>query len=169
MGYLDPANCWVYDTIAEKKFTMQFIPDTVTDSKGSNWAQYAIQGRSSPLRGYSSGPARTIRFIAVMFTNPTANGTMKSTAEIKEDVDLLLALPYPDYSSGIKPPHKCLVTIGDIVTSFRCVCTDASAEYLGTWPWEEGPGLPHGVKVTLEFAETTDNPLGVLDRMAGRH
>jgi len=169
MGYLDPANCTVYDIETGDQFTMQFIPDTIADSKGSNWATYNIQGRSSPLRGYSAGPSRIIRFTANMFTDPTADGTPKSTGEIKHDVDLLLSLPYPDYSKGIAPPHKCLVNIGDIVTGFQCVCTNAEAEYLGAWPWEAGPGLPHGVRVTLEFAEVQDTPLGTLDRRGGAH
>jgi len=169
MGYLDPTRCNVYDIEAERQFTFQFIPETISDSKGSNWATYNIQGRSSPLRGYSSGPSRTIRFTAVMFVDPVADGTTKSLSQIKQDVDFLLSLPYPDYSGGLKPPHKCLVNIGDIVQGFQAVCTNAQADYIGSWPWEPGPGLPHGVRVSLEFAEVQDSPLDTLDRRGGKH
>jgi hypothetical protein len=167
MGYASISNCYIFDIEAEKLYTFQFMPDSISDSKGSNWNEYAILGRSSPLRGYHNGPSREISFTVTMFADPTADGLQKSIGDIKQDVDFLLSLPYPDYSKGIAPPHRCLVNIGDIVPCFTAVCKDAKAEYRGNWPWESGPGLPHGVLVSLVFLEVQDTPLDTMDRRGG--
>ncbi len=167
MGYASISNCFVTDIEAGKTYTFQFMPESIQDSKDSEWASYTILGRSSPLLGYQKGPPREIRFSVTMFADPTADGPRRSVADIKQDVDFLLSLPYPDYSKGIAPPHRCLVNIGDIVPCFLCICKSASAEYRGNWPWEDGPGLPHGVIVSLVFHEINDTPLDTMDRRGG--
>lgn len=166
MAYSTLDNAFILDIEGGGKYTFQFLPESITDSKSSNWNEYVILGRSSPLRGYSYGPSRTVGFTVVMFADPTMDGPGLSPGEIKQKTDWLLSLPYPDYNGGIKPPHRCFINIGSNI-QMTGVCLSASAEYKRGKPWELGPGLTHGVEVSLQFAECVDIPLGVAERRGG--
>ena len=145
---------------------LQFLPDSISDSKRANFADYPILGRSSPLRGYQMGPPRTVEFTAVFFAAPHQENATPSPAEIKTKVDWLMSLPYPDYSAGIMPPHRCFVQIGENI-SLIGVCTNASAVYKKGVPWDLGPGYAHGVEVSLTFEEVRDVPVDVYDVRGG--
>ena len=145
---------------------LQFIPESITDSKRAQFTDYDILGRSSPLKGYQFGPSRTLEFTAKFFASPEQDNPMPSPGLIKIQTDWLLSLPYPDYGGGIKPPHKCLVTIGANIQIIG-VCTAASAIYKQGTPWDLGPGFTHGVEVSLMFEEVKDTPLDVWDRRGG--
>lgn len=159
-------NAFIQDLVSDNTYTLQFLPDTITDNKGSGWGLYNIQGRSAPLRGYNTGPPRRIAFTVRMFAQPNQDDDSPTPADIKQYIDMLLALPYPDYSAGIAPPHKCLVSIGNNIL-MTGVCVNAEAEYRRGDPWELGPGNTYGVYVRLEFEETNDTPLDYYDRLGG--
>ena len=166
MSYSTLDNATIVDLIDGSRYTFQFLPESITDSKGANFGDYAILGRSAPLKGYQYGQSRTLEFTVRMFADPTADGPPKSTGQIKFEQDWLLSLPYPDYNGGIKPPHLCLVSIGDSLV-MQGGCTHASANYKSGTPWELGPGLTHGVEISLRFEECNDLPLGLANRRVG--
>jgi len=166
MSYSTPDNAFILDTVIGDQFIFQFIPETIEDDKGSNWALYDILGRSSPLRGYKSGPSRTISFTVRMWASPTA-ADGRSPGKVKQDMDFLLALPYPDYSDSIAPPHLCIVHIGENI-EMQGVCTNAKLSINARDNvWDLGPGFSHGVNIAMRFEETLDDPLDVYDRMGG--
>ena len=165
MGYSTLDAAYIIDIDGGGSFKFQFIPASITDTKSNSPVYYSILGRSSPLSGYATGTPRSLSFTVVMFADPTADGPKLSTAEIKKRKDWLLSLPYPDYGGGLKPPHRCFINIGDDI-KFVGQCTTASAIYQGK-PWDLGPGLPHGVEVSLTFEECLNVPVDLNDRRSG--
>lgn len=168
MAHSTADNAYVIDL--EGGYTCTFVlkPSSLSDSKQANFAQYDILGRSSPLFGYQTGPPRTIEFTLIMFAEHIADGNKKTIDQVEQDKNFLLSLPYPDYRGGIKPPHRCLISIGQ---SFKMVgvCAAASADAPENYPWEVGPGLIHGVQMRMSFIEVPKNgiPLDTYDRRAG--
>ena len=51
----------------------QFWPETLTDSKGSEWNPKPIPGGSHPIYQWSSGGERTLSFVAVFMTDTAPN------------------------------------------------------------------------------------------------
>lgn len=166
MSYSTLDNAIITDMDGGGSMKLQFMPDTITDSKRANFTDYVILGRSSPLKGYQNGPSRTIEFTAVFFASPHQENPSPTPGEIKTKVDWLMSLPYPDYSAGIMPPHRCFVQIGENV-SLIAVCTAASVTYRKGIPWDLGPGLVHGAEVSLSFEEVKDVPVDVYDVRGG--
>lgn len=166
MSYPSLTNACVIDHDGGGLKRFQCMPETISDSKGSTYGTYDILGRSSPLMGYQSGPARTVEFTAVFFAAPTQGNDSPTPADLEETKNWFLGLPYPDYSKGLMPPHRCTVFVGQSV-KLRGICSYASAVMQGTSPWDLGPGFVHHIAIALKFEECLDTPLGVTERRAG--
>ena len=167
MGYSTLMTAMIIDIEGGGIFKFQLIPNTITDSKSASYTPYNILGRSSPLQGYQMSQPRKIDFQGVkLFASPTANGPPMPPPLIKQQVDFVLSLPYPDYAGGIKPPHKCLLIFGGNVQMIG-VCESASASYEAGTPWDLGPGLTHGVTLSMSFMEVKDVPIDTWTRRAG--
>lgn len=167
MGYSSPDAAFIIDLDGGGMFPFQFIPETISDSKSASFNDYDILGRSIPLKGYRGSPSRTLQFTVRMWTDPTADGAPLSVGQIKQRTDFLRSLVYADYSGGIKPPHKCLITIG---LNFQMigVCTQAAPTVSrNSNVWDLGPTLSHGMEVQLTFEEVGDVPLSTFEVRAG--
>lgn len=167
MTFSTPDQCFIVDTVTQDRYTFQFIPQSVQDSKMANYADYAIQGRSSPLKGYHTSGARQLSFTLKMWAQPNQDDPTPSPSQIKQDVDLLRSLTYPDYDGGIKPPHLCYIQIGENVRMFG-VCKSVTVGYDANQNvWDLGPGFAHGPTVSLVFEEVANNPLDTFDVRGG--
>ena len=168
MGYSEPSNCFIRDLVTGEQYDFQFMPESLIDSKQASFTDYIILGRSSPLKGYQYGPSRTMEVTLLLFAAPTMGNDAPQPADVNDKKNFLISLMYPDYDGGIKPPHKCLIQVGDGYAMVG-VCTNASASPMEKTPWEDPPGYPHGQKVSVRFEEVKDYPLGVADRRTGSY
>lgn len=170
----DPANScyiatWQGDDV-ENNFVInfQFAPQQISDSKQAVFSDTIITGRSTPVKSYSHSAPRMISFVMEFFANPDFSHTL-STKEIKERVDQLRSLQYPDYKSKfvIQAPPRCLVRIG-AQFAFLGICRNVSITYPGTSPWDIGQQtLAHHVLVNLTFEEVLNIPLDISDIQQG--
>lgn len=170
MSFSTPDQCFIKDIDGgDKTYTFQFIPSSITDSKNANYADYAIQGRSSPLKGYQNSAPRILSFTVKMWAQPTQENDSPTPADIKADVDFLRSLTYPDYQGGLKPPHRCLVQIGENVRMYG-VCKSVTVSYNANENvWDLGPGYAHGPSVSLVFEEIANTPLDTWDVRDGAY
>jgi len=139
----------------------QFMPKTITDSKVAVYNDISIIARSSPLKTYVQSQARQIAFTLDFFAAPQPGLNFIIPPLIRNRIDALRALTYPDYTvSGIKPPPRCLVRIGSQLSMIG-VCKQVAVVYNNdTTPWTLAPlSLAFGASVTLQFEETLNIPL----------
>lgn len=138
----------------------QFMPDSISDNKQANYNDVNIIARSVPVKSYSHSSARQISFTLDFFTAPEAGMKVVNPLIIKNRIDALKALVYPEYSTfSIKPPPRCIVHIGAQL-SFLGVCRSVNVTYSNQSPWDLQPVvLAHHAKVALTFEEALNIPL----------
>lgn len=141
----------------------QFMPKTITDSKVAIYNDIAIVARSSPLKAYSQSQGRQISFTLDFFAAPQQGLELIIPSLIRNRIDALRALTYPSYSgtfTGVKPPPRCLVRIGNQVSMIG-VCKQVTVAYNNeVTPWTIGAlSMSFGASVTLMFEETLNIPL----------
>jgi hypothetical protein len=167
MGSSTPDVCFISDIDNGRDYYFQFMPASISDSKSAAYADYAIQGRSSPLKGYQHSPSRTLSFTVKMWAQPTQDDESITPSKIKDDVDFLRSLVYPSYSGGIKPPPRCHILIGANIEMFG-VCKNVQVNYDANQNvWDLGPGFAHGPTVALVFEEIAVIPLDTFDVRGG--
>ena len=145
----------VIDLITGTSFKFHAIPaEGWSENKSVNWSNTSIIGRSSPLKGYQdSGPRRVSLTIPLhSWVEQTDNTTPQ---EVKRWCDFFMSLAYPDYSGGIKPPHKCLVMMGKQL-KMKCVAISVDVRYLP--PFDLDTGLAYNAVVSVIFEEVDDVP-----------
>ena len=124
-------------------------------SKAANWVETGIIGRSSPIQGYQdSAPFR------ITLTIPLHASMEQYDARTPEDVDramrFFLSMPYPDYSGGIKPPHRYLLIMAGQLWPLEVIPIDVDVNPLG--PWDTGTGKCHRAVVRASFLEVDEIP-----------
>lgn len=145
----------VIDLVTGTPFKFMAIPEEGwSEDKSVTWVDTSIIGRSSPLKGYQdSRPSR------INLTIPLHSWVEQSDSTTPEDVkkaaDFLYSLAYPDYSGGIKPPHKCLIMMGK-QRKIKAVMSSCSIKY--TPPFDLDTGLAYNATVTCTFEEVDDIP-----------
>ncbi len=108
----------------------QMMPE-VTDTKSVNWNFIEIIGRSHPILGYSSSAPRTLAFNLMFVAHPShEDGT--TAIQVRDNLRFLQSLAYPDYSGGVKPPHRVLINLG-AQTKMVGVIQDVSIIYKDFW------------------------------------
>lgn len=151
-----------------KRIPFQFAPSSLRDGKGVDYTDIPIIGRSSPFKSYKMNPSRQISFTINYHAHPEVE-TPFSIDQVKNTINTLLSLPYPDYSSFvIKPPTKCLLVIGNLLKNFKCVCKHVSPSYRDDIPWDLDAVLPFGVSISLLFEECVNSPLSYSDIANGQ-
>lgn len=119
----------------DKVFPFQYFPETITDSKSSNWNEKNIPGGSHPLYQWISGGGRTISFTAVFSNekNPEPPGGLSLGALVgsllnsKDDIHSqncavaiasLRGYMYPTYADSagssigrVKAPPKAMLVL----------------------------------------------------------
>ena len=147
--------CFIVDTITPStRVYFQMMPE-VTDSKSINWNQIDIIGRSHPILGYASSGPRTFSFTLSFFAHAT-NRDDTSQTRIQANINFLLSLTYPDYSGGsVKPPHKCILHLGEQV-HWPVVAQDISVTYKPTG-WLNN--LPVHAEVSCLFIEAANDAI----------
>lgn len=164
------------DTKDNEFNTLQFgyIPEEISESKTANYNLIDIPGRSEPIYAYMNSSPREIS-LHIMFvagigqdkTVNTGNSTIEDDAVmVKQKVDWLRSLVYPDYSVAgiVRPPHRILVSIGNLIKSI-CITTSVSPVYKA--PWDESL-LPYIAEVDISFQEVNEVPYGSTDIKAGK-
>jgi len=96
---------------------------------------------------------------AGFYANEDLNKDPDSATAVKQKVDWLRSLLYPDYSNPnfVRPPHKVFLGIGKLIRS-QCVVASVNANYKG--PWDEDL-LPYLAEVDVSFQEINEIPPGV--------
>jgi len=157
--------------------TLQFgyIPEEISDSKSANYNLIDIPGRSEPIISYMNSSPRELSLHLIFMAGVgqdkhTATGDSSSITEdnpqrVKQKVDWLRSLVYPDYSAAgiVRPPHRVLLSIGNLIKSV-CITMSVSAVYKA--PWDENL-LPYIAEVDITFNEVNQVPPGYTTVRAG--
>lgn len=172
------------DQVVQQSYlALQYWPETLEDSRASEWSSRQVPGGSHPIYQWASGGERTISFSAVFTTDhapddlnvrnedPYTNklgvegpGTRRGT----RDIDIRAAIawlryftyPYYDPSSGFshEPPKVILVLpntrIGyDGSDYVIAVMTQCDVTYEAWFP----NGFPRIAEVQLQFSEVVQH------------
>lgn len=150
---------YILDLITTTKMEFQMMPE-ISDSKSVNWNHINIIGRSHPILGYDSSAPRMITLNLQFFATVGggggggAVGDPMTIHQVKDNLRFLQSLAYPDYSGDVKPPHKCLIKIGNN-TKMVGVCQDVTVSYKG--PWDIGLCMMGEANIT--FIEAHNFPI----------
>jgi len=155
-----------------------YIPEELSDSKSANWNSIEIPGRSEPILGYVNSSSREFS-LHLMFLagvdqmknpslesgEPNSNTIEDNTIAVKHKVDWCRSLVYPDYTNPnlIRPPHRVLFSIGNLIKSV-CVVTAVNAIYKAPW---DADLLPLLAEVDLTLIEVNSVPKGYLEIRQG--
>jgi hypothetical protein len=168
-GNTDPVDTFI---------ALQYWPESLQDSRGSEWNPRNIPGGSHPIYQWTHGGERRISFTA-MFTTDTApsdeeagsqdpyeNGSiLTGINKGVRDLDLRMAISwlryftYPKYGTGADlrayEPPKCVLVFPNTKLGYDgsdyivCVMTQCDVTYEAWFP----NGMPRLCEVSLEFAE----------------
>lgn len=158
------------DSPNRERLVFGWMPISISDEKAANWESVSIIGRSEPIMGYSdSGPRNfgfEFEFYASLFQSDQDNlGGLTGYDIVKQKVDWLRSLSYPDYTGQyLKPPHRVLLSIGALLKSI-VICTSCNATYEG--PWNERL-LPMIAKVSIALQEVNRIPFSYEQVREGR-
>lgn len=154
----------VIDLVTGTTFRFHAIPqEGYSDSKSVTWIDTSIIGRSSPIKGYQDSRPRRVSLTVPLHTS-TEQTDFTSPEDVKKACDFFLSLAYPDYSGGIKPPHKCLLIMGKQIR-LKCVMSNVDVRYLP--PYDIGSGLAYNAVVSCTFEEVDDIPKSYSEVRAG--
>lgn len=147
-------SCILIDVETQDSIEFQMMPDGISDAKSANYNHIEIVGRSHPVLGYSSSGPRTISFTLIFFGNPSLEDTT-TVAKVSKNLKFLLSLVYPDYSSGVKPPHRCVLRLGNQVNMI-CVVSDVNINYRHLW---DENGQPVYAEASVTCIEADPYPI----------
>jgi hypothetical protein len=151
----------------------QFIPTDASESKSARYTSHEILGRSSPILAYQGSDARQIGLTLKFFAQPFEGNETPNLSDIDNYVNWLRSFVYPDYSQGIRPPHRVLLRLGNsiamvaVVTEYTFNPTPGDG---GVWQFEGsevGPTYTHYVEIKLTFQEVKAIPFDVNDIRSG--
>ena len=122
---------------AENTLIFDYIPEEISDSKTANYNYVDIPGRSEPIIGYTNSSLREfsihLMFMAGIGQRSHPSGQVDDAFAVKQKVDWLRSLTYPDYSGQyVRPPHKVLFSIGQLIKSV-CIIPSVNVVYKGPW------------------------------------
>lgn len=148
---------YIRDLETGTTFYFHAMPDDgINVDKSVNWSANNIQGRSSPIQGYSDSNPTTISLNVPIFSS-IEQGDGRTVFNVKTACDFFLSLAYPDYQGIIKPPHKCMLVAGSPNQFFNwtVVCQSVGVSYLP--PWDVATGLSHRAIVRIVFMEVAEH------------
>jgi|LNFM01.1.fsa_nt_gb hypothetical protein len=167
-----------FETARNTYLGLQYWPESVQDSRGSEWNPRNIPGGSHPIYQWTHGGERRISFTA-MFTTDTAppdetsgqddpyadlsvlGGVQKGTRDmdIRAVINWLRYFTYPKYGTGADlrayEPPKCILVFPNTGLGYDgsdyivSVMTQCDVTYEAWFP----NGVPRLCEVSLEFAE----------------
>jgi len=169
-------------------FFFQFFPESVSDSKGSNWVPLTIPGASHPLYQWTSGGERTISFTGVFATDTNSpdlrekqllrNSMVSATrflygSEGKYSRNIAAAIGalrwylYPDYDNDgkLSAPARAYLTLensgiaGNWGDTLLVVMEACDAEIRAFFP----DGTPRLASMAMRFKEVIQYPEGGID------
>lgn len=134
-----------------REIRVEYMPQSFTETKQSNYAAIMPMGRSEPIMGYSGGGPRIFNFLLTFATTGT-----DPFNDVIAPVWLVNSWLYPDYSERLaNVPPRVLLVVGSWLRS-RCIATRADTTYHG--PWGRAPFSPPGL-VPGELGAATDSML----------
>ena len=134
--------CFIHAPSIGLKLHFQFMPDEISDSKGANFSDTEIIGRSHPIKGYSSSGARLLSFTLQFYQ-------MASDDDIMQRVTDLKSLCYPHYAGSVFPPPPVHVVVGYKIGMWA-VLTQCDITYKPPWNNDTDPMF---IEVSLSFSE----------------
>ena len=135
--------CYIYAPSIDMKLTFQFMPEEISDSKGANYTETEIVGRSHPIQGYSSSGARTLSFTLQFYQMDADDDPLAMAVDLK-------SLCYPQYAGSVFPPPPVHVRIGTGI-GIWAIMTQCDITYKAPW---NANAQPMFVEVSVSFAET---------------
>lgn len=168
-----------FETARNTYLGLQYWPESISDSRGSEWSPRNIPGGSHPIYQWTHGGERRISFTAVFSTDtappdetsgrddPYADisrlaGIRKGTRDmdIRAAVNWLRYFTYPRYGTGADlrayEPPKCILVMPNMGMGHDgsdyivAVMNQCDVTYEACFP----NGVPRLCEVSLEFSET---------------
>jgi len=168
-----------FETARNTYLGLQYWPESISDSRGSEWSPRNIPGGSHPIYQWTHGGERRISFTAVFSTDtappdetsgrddPYADisqlaGIRKGTRDmdIRAAINWLRYFTYPRYGTGADlrayEPPKCILVMPNMGMGHDgsdyivAVMSQCDVTYEACFP----NGVPRLCEVSLEFAET---------------
>lgn len=168
-----------FETARNTYLGLQYWPESISDSRGSEWSPRNIPGGSHPIYQWTHGGERRISFTAVFSTDtappdetsgrddPYADisrlaGIRKGTRDmdIRAAVNWLRYFTYPRYGTGADlrayEPPKCILVMPNMGMGHDgsdyivAVMSQCDVTYEACFP----NGVPRLCEVSLEFSET---------------
>ena len=152
-------NSFIQAIDSDFEIRFQYFPEEISDSKSASWNTTEIIGRSHPILAYQSSDSLTMSLELHFFGNDWSEGIYN-----QQKIRQLMSLVYPDYSSGVKPPSRVLVSIG---TQIRMVAVVSSVERTFKSPWDLGSGISMYVVVNLSLTQVETLPISSGDIKGG--
>ncbi len=145
-------------SVSYKTITLKILPE-ITDSKGSDYPDENIIGRSFPIKTYSHSGNRTIG-MKVTFIVLTQSDILQNFINLR----LLQSAAYPDdgTSSPYCPPPICRIRVGQLLTSqndgWLCVVLKQyNTTFDTSYVWDETTYLPYKISIDLSWDVVFDN------------
>jgi hypothetical protein len=139
-------------------FRFQMMPNSIQESKSSNWSQTAIVGRSSPIYFYSGGSSRQYTLNLEFIVTPQSGDRKPTLTDINEYSRQLRALCYPQEGGGgnfaLLAPPVVILSLGWFET--RCVVQAVNLDF--NMPWDAEDNTPHYLKAVITLEEVVLNP-----------
>lgn len=137
-----PIAGYLVDLATNDRLEFQYNPDTITDSKGTDYATIKIPGMSHPRYQYVSGGARQINFRLGLFMR-----------DVQKKVSWLQSLQYPTHEKTMlkNAPHRVLLVVGDLYPGVECIVKQVKVNYFGLF--DPATLLPQQAEVDLALEE----------------
>lgn len=153
---------WIKDLETGEIQRCHAIMQKHTEGKTVTWASSTPIGRSSAIQGYSGSGGRTCTYTLAFHTSVEQEDPT-TPQDVHDACQFCMSFAYPDYSGGIKPPHRVLIHFGN--TTFTAIVNSVSISYED--PFDVGSGYAYNAKVTMSFLEVQDIPDGYADIRRG--
>jgi hypothetical protein len=170
-------------TSDDTAIAFQYWPETVQDTRPSEWTPRQIPGGSHPIYQWTSGGERAISFTAIFTTDTdpgeeninlpnayidkTQGSIGRRDLDIRSAISWLRYFTYPRYPSGedlrAQEPPKCQLHLPNSQIGYDgesyvlCVMTQCDVTYEAFFP----NGFPRIAEVALSFSEVVQSRSGV--------
>lgn len=102
---------------------LEIPPESVEDTYSANFDSKSLQGRSSPVFGYSNGGPREVSFSITV-----REDYVEGEEDIIDVINKFKSIEYPEYTNDEVVPPKVYVKIGDFI-NFTGICNNVGV----TW------------------------------------
>lgn len=137
-----PMNAYVEGLYGPQvRIEFKFLPETLEESYSANFDNTELQGRSSPVMGYSSGGPRNLSISVTVHDDYVGGGD-----DIVDLANKFKSLAFPEYKNGKVEAPYVYIRFGSML-SMKAVCTDVSIS------WEKPYGETQNNRVAYRKAE----------------